>query len=126
MSSLEEQTMAAGVTSWLTRPGLLRRLWSQARLAIRLLREPRVPVAIKAVVLLAALYVIFPLDFLPDFLPGLGQLDDLGIAAVALELFLKLCPAGPKAFHAVAITQGRHYAPMPATDDVIEAEWRRG
>jgi uncharacterized membrane protein YkvA (DUF1232 family) len=109
----------------LSRPGLLRTLLSQARLAVRLLREPRVPLLIKAVPVLGALYIISPLDFVPDILPVLGQLDDLGIAVVALELFVRLCPTGARAFHQEAIAQGRSYSPMAAADDVIDAEWRR-
>jgi hypothetical protein len=36
-----------------------------------------------------------------------------------------MCPAGPVAFHRGAIAEARPYSPMSATDDVIEAEWRR-
>lgn len=117
--------MVARMTSWLWRPGLLRTLLSQVRLAIRLMREPRVPLLTKALPLLAGLYVISPLDFVPDVLPLLGQLDDLGIMLVTLEVFLRLCPAGALAFHRAAIAQGRRYAPMSPADDFIDAEWRR-
>jgi uncharacterized membrane protein YkvA (DUF1232 family) len=117
--------MAARVTSWLSRPGLLRMLLSQIRLAVRLLREPRVPFVTKTLPVLAALYVVSPLDFVPDVLPVLGQLDDLGILAVALELFLKLCPAEITEFHRSAIAQGFAYSPMSPTDGFIDAEWRR-
>ena len=117
--------MASRVTSLLSRPGLLRTLLSQARLAFRLLREPRVPLLIKGVPLLAALYVISPLDFIPDIFPVIGQLDDLGIAVAALEIFLRLCPAGAKAFHQEAIAQRRAYSPMAAADGFIDADWHR-
>ena len=103
----------------------MRALLSQARLAFRLLREPRVPLLTKGVPLLAALYVISPLDFLPDIFPVIGQLDDLGIAVVALQIFLRLCPAGAKAFHQEAIAQARPYSPMAAVDDFIDAKWHR-
>jgi uncharacterized membrane protein YkvA (DUF1232 family) len=117
--------MTTRVTSWLSKPGLLRRLLSQARLALRLLREPRVPLPVKAVPLLAALYVISPVDFVPDIFPVLGQLDDLGIAVVTLEMFLRLCPSGAKTFHEEAIARGRAYSPMAPADDFIDTEWRR-
>jgi uncharacterized membrane protein YkvA (DUF1232 family) len=111
--------------SWLSRPTLLRMLFSHARLASRLLREPRVPLLAKAVPLLAALYLVSPLDLIPDVFPLLGQVDDLTIILVALAVFLRLCPAAPVAFHRTGIAEGRRYAPMSPTDDVIDAEWRR-
>jgi uncharacterized membrane protein YkvA (DUF1232 family) len=118
--------MAIRISSWLSRPWSVRALALQARLAMRLFREPRVPMLLKSVPVLAALYVISPIDLVPDFLPGLGQLDDLGIILAALELFVRLCPSGPQAFHREAIAQRRPYAPMASTDDVIEAQWRHG
>jgi uncharacterized membrane protein YkvA (DUF1232 family) len=84
-----------------------------------------VPVLSKALPLLAALYVISPLDLVPDIFPGLGQLDDVSVAVVTLEIFLRLCPVAAKAFHREAIAQSRRYSPMAPTDDVIDAEWRR-
>ena len=114
-----------GTSSWLTKPALLRTLLAQLRVAFRLMREPGVPVLTRALPLLAAIYLVFPLDFIPDFLPGLGQLDDLGVIVFALELFLRLCPPRAKAFHESALARGQRYSPMPATGDVIDAEWRR-
>jgi uncharacterized membrane protein YkvA (DUF1232 family) len=111
-------------TSWLLRPSLLRLLISHARLAIRLLREPHVGLLRKAVPVLAVAYLISPLDFVPDFIPVLGELDDLGMLLVSLEGFLKICPPDVVAFHRAAIEEGRPYSPMPATSRVIEAEWR--
>ena len=73
--------------SWLEKPGLLRTLLAQSRLAFRLIREPAVPLLAKSIPALAAVYLIWPLDFLPDLLPVLGQLDDLGVVLAALELF---------------------------------------
>ena len=118
--------MAIRLSSWLSRPLSLRSLVLQARLATRLFREPRVPTVLKALPLLGSLYVVSPIDLVPDFIPGFGQLDDLGIILAALELFVRLCPAGAQAFHRQAITGQRRYAPMASTDDVIEAEWHHG
>ena len=117
--------MAVRVTSWLWRPALLPTLLSHARLAIRLLREPRVSFLTKAVPLLAALYLVSPLDVVPDVFPLLGQIDDLTLVLVALVGFLRLCPPAAVAFHREAIAEGRPYAPMSPTDDVIDAEWWR-
>jgi uncharacterized membrane protein YkvA (DUF1232 family) len=74
--------LSARVTSWLSWPSLVRTLVSHLRLTVRLLREPGVPLLTKAFPILAALYVISPLDFVPDFLPVLGQIDDLGVILI--------------------------------------------
>jgi uncharacterized membrane protein YkvA (DUF1232 family) len=116
--------MAIRVTSWLSRPGLLRTLLSHLRLAVRLVREPRVPLLTKVVPCLATLYVVSPIDFIPDVLPLVGQLDDLTIILIALEAFLRLCPTAALAHHREAIAQGRRYSPIPLTDDFIDTEWR--
>lgn len=92
---------------------------------MRLLREPEVPLFAKALPVLTAAYVISPLDFVPDVLPIVGQLDDLGMMLIALESFLKLCPAAVVDFHRVAMAQGRRYSPAPHAGEVIDAEFRR-
>jgi uncharacterized membrane protein YkvA (DUF1232 family) len=117
--------MSNRLTSWLSRPSLLVTLLLRVRLAVRLLREPCVPLLIKPVPLLALLYVISPIDVLPDFLPVVGQLDDVMIMLTALEVFCRLCPTPARAFHEQAIARGRAYSPMPAGDDFIDVEWRR-
>ena len=115
----------ARITSWLSLPSLARTLVAHVRLTLRLLREPGVPLLTKAVPILAALYLLSPLDFIPDVLPVLGQLDDLGMILIALEAFLNLCPAGAVDFHRAALAQGRKYSPMPPAGEIIDAEFRR-
>ena len=113
------------MTSWLSRSGLLSRLLSNGRLALRLIREPRVPRLIKTLPLMAVLYIISPLDLAPDVLPLLGQIDDLGVLLIALEVFLRLCPPGATVFHQASLAAGQRYSPMSAADDIIDAEWHR-
>jgi uncharacterized membrane protein YkvA (DUF1232 family) len=68
--------------------GLLR----QFRLAWRLLWDPRVPGWTKLVPFIALLYIISPVDFVPDPILGLGQLDDLGVLLLGVRLFTELIP----------------------------------
>jgi len=91
---------------------LLVLLVKHLRLAARLVREPRVPVAVKVLPALAALYVIMPADFVPDVLPVLGQLDDVGVVLAAVEAFIRLSPPSATAFHRAAIGARRRYSPM--------------
>ncbi len=50
----------------------------------RLLKDSRVPTAEKALFLGAIVYVISPLDLIPDMLPFIGQVDDLYVVALTL------------------------------------------
>jgi uncharacterized membrane protein YkvA (DUF1232 family) len=65
----------------------------QAKLTWQLLRDNRVPIHAKAAFLLPLLYVISPFDFLPDFFVGVGQLDDLGIILIGIQLLQQFTPA---------------------------------
>jgi uncharacterized membrane protein YkvA (DUF1232 family) len=117
--------VASRLSSWFVRPSLMGALFGELRLAWRLMREPRVPSFAKAVPVLAMVYVLSPLDFIPDVLPVLGQVDDLGILILAVKTFLRLCPQAVTAFHTAAMTSGRRYAPMAPSDVVIDATYRR-
>ena len=64
-----------------------------AKLYWRLFQDPRVPLRAKAIMVVAALYFVSPLDLVPNLIyPLLGTMDDLVIAWVALKWFLSLCP----------------------------------
>lgn len=65
---------------------LPRQLWGLAR-------DPRVPWTAKAVLALLALYLANPIDLIPDFLPVIGHLDDVVVAAGLLALAARLVPA---------------------------------
>ena len=111
--------------SWLLRPNLLKALIFDIRLAWRLLREPRVPLLAKAVVPVAALYFVSPIDLIPDFIPVLGEMDDLVMAYGALKMFINMCPPAAEAFHRAALEGRRPFSRMEPADVVIEAEFHR-
>ncbi len=60
--------------------------------AARLFVDSRVPLWAKVIPVAVLLYVIFPFDFIPDFIPGLGQLDDLTVLLLGLWAFMQFCP----------------------------------
>jgi uncharacterized membrane protein YkvA (DUF1232 family) len=64
-----------------------------AKLYWRLFRHPRVSLVAKALLVLTGLYVIFPVDLVPDYLPVIGEIDDLAVVLGGLWLFVRLCPA---------------------------------
>ena len=64
----------------------------QLRLGWRLLRDERVPALKFALPALLGLYVVSPLDPIPDFLLGLGQIDDLGVVILGVLLVARVIP----------------------------------
>jgi len=67
---------------WRKRPALF---W-------RLLRDRRVPLPAKLVLPGVGLYLLLPVDIIPDFVPVIGYLDDLLVLALGLWLFVRLSP----------------------------------
>ncbi len=66
-------------------PRLLKLLW-------RLSRDPRVPARTKATLFILGGYLASPYDLIPDFIPGVGQLDDIAIIAFVLDQMLNRIP----------------------------------
>lgn len=64
------------------------------RLALRLLRDQNVPLITKLIPLGALAYILSPIDFLPDAILGLGQLDDLAVLILGVRVFIALVPHG--------------------------------
>ena len=69
-----------------------RKLPTYARLVWGLARDPRVPTQQKLVLGAIAGYLVFPIDIIPDFIPVLGQLDDLGVLIFGLDFFIRNAP----------------------------------
>lgn len=55
-------------------------------------RNPATPLHLKLLALVAAFYVISPLDVIPDWLALLGIADDVTLIALGVPLLLKLLP----------------------------------
>lgn len=58
----------------------------------RLRADPRVPRRAKLVVALAGLWVLSPIDLIPEFLPLIGALDDVVVVALALRYAARKVP----------------------------------
>lgn len=71
---------------------VLRHLPSFTRLYWRLFRDRRVSILPKALLVLTLVYVISPFDVIPDFLPVIGEMDDVAVVLSGLWLFIRLCP----------------------------------
>jgi uncharacterized membrane protein YkvA (DUF1232 family) len=120
---------------------IFQEIWQNGQLAWRLYTDRRVSVLLKALVPVAALaYFIMPIDLLPDFIPVLGQLDEVAVVLLLVRLFISLAPpdvvaeykgeapsgkTGPSAQAASGASSQRHgAASKTAREDVIDADFR--
>lgn len=102
------------------RASFLAEIFKQFKLVWFLIQDRRVGLASKAIIPLSLLYVISPVDFLPDVFLGLGQLDDLGIILLGMTLFVKLCPPDLVEYYRRQIDQGD----SGGSHQVVEATYR--
>jgi uncharacterized membrane protein YkvA (DUF1232 family) len=62
--------------------GLARAMWA----------DRRIPFVVRAIPPALILYLAMPIDIVPDFIPVLGQLDDVVVVAVGMGLLLRFTP----------------------------------
>ncbi len=108
--------------------GFLGGLIKQVRLAWRLFRDARVPDWVKIIPFAGLLYLLSPIDLIPDFaLPGLGEIDDLAILLLALKMFVDLSPASIVAEHLedlFGMTKRARPSTEPSPPTTIEGSYR--
>ncbi|MER2598818.1 MAG: YkvA family protein [Caldilineales bacterium] len=102
---------------------VLQEILQSGQLAYKLYTDPQVSGLLK--VLLPALafgYFILPVDILPDFIPFLGQLDEVAIFLLLMRLFISLAPPEVVAkYRSGTATQNSNAT--TGRDDVIDADF---
>jgi uncharacterized membrane protein YkvA (DUF1232 family) len=90
--------LAVLVLLWVGRKTMARELVTLlpnlVRLFRGLLRDPRVPRGSKVLLVVGAVWLVSPIDLIPEFLPGIGGLDDAVVAGLVLRHLVKR--AGPE------------------------------
>jgi uncharacterized membrane protein YkvA (DUF1232 family) len=87
----------------LFRVGAVRSLWRSGRVAWRLLCDPRTPTADKVFLFGAIALIVSPMNWIPNFIPILGQMEDLALLTLAVNLFLKRVPGELRLKHESAL-----------------------
>ncbi|MFL5760373.1 MAG: YkvA family protein [Thermomicrobiales bacterium] len=105
--------------------------WESLRFTWRMLRDPRVaPYAKVLLPILAFVYLVSPIDLIPDVILGLGQVDDLGVMAFVGYLLLAYVK---RAGWATLLEDGpdrgssgeaSKTATSSASEDIIDAQFR--
>lgn len=65
--------------------GTMRQLPNFLRMLYGLVTDSRVATTDKLLVAGAILYVLMPLDLIPDFIPFIGEVDDIFVVVLALQ-----------------------------------------
>ena len=87
-----------------------------ARMLVSLAADREVPTAAKVVLAAMAVYLVSPIDLIPDFIPLVGYLDDVILAAVVVDgvlnfidrpLVLRYWPGSPASLERVAAVAHR-------------------
>jgi uncharacterized membrane protein YkvA (DUF1232 family) len=87
--------IAGAFITWRVVSGRTRRLagrigalpWgTKLELAQRLFRDERHPIAVRIVLPLLVLYLALPLDLVPDFVPVIGQIDDILAIVIGMAI----------------------------------------
>lgn len=111
---------------------ILQEIWQNGQLAWRLYTDRRVSLLLKAMApALALAYFIMPIDLLPDFIPVLGQLDEVAVFLLLVRLFISLAPPdvvaeyrGQSGSAGATANAGAGPTGKAGRDDVIDADFR--
>ncbi len=76
----------------LARAGNALRLTTYLVALWKLFKHPQTPTLAKWVAILVLAYAVSPIDLIPDFIPVLGQLDDLILVPLGVALIVRLTP----------------------------------
>jgi len=85
----------------------IRHLPQFVKLYWRLFRDARVSIWPKALLVLSFLYVLSPVDIIPDVIPFIGEVDDLVVVIVVCRLFMYMCPREVVQEHVARIGAGQ-------------------
>jgi uncharacterized membrane protein YkvA (DUF1232 family) len=100
--------------------GLIRDFILRVKLIVRLIGDRRVNPWLKIIPVAGLVYLISPLDIIPDImLPVIGELDDAAVLWLTNYLFIELCPPEIVQEHVKALNANTI---RPEDDDIVEAE----
>jgi uncharacterized membrane protein YkvA (DUF1232 family) len=100
--------------------GIIRDFVLRVKLIVRLIGDKRVNPWLKIIPVAGLVYLISPLDLIPDImLPVIGELDDAAVLWLTNYLFIELCPPEIVQEHVKALNANTSRA---EDDDIVEAE----
>lgn len=102
---------------WITIGKTLLRYW-------RMAKDPRTPAAVRWLIYAGIVYSLSPVDLLPDWIPGLGLLDDAAVLPTLIGLAMVLVPKEVKQSHDAASVQTGIERRTEGKKQALEAQHR--
>jgi uncharacterized membrane protein YkvA (DUF1232 family) len=81
--------------------------------------DNEIPALNKLLPLIGIAYLLSPIDLMPDFIPLLGQLDDLGIILITIGLFIMSTPHELREKYLRRIRFGQPYYVRKDADGIV-------
>lgn len=96
-------------------------VWRSAQLVWRLMLDERVPLFPKLIIPLIVLYVLSPIDLIPEAVFLIfGTIDDIAVLFFGTQLFIHLCPPDVVMEHRRAISSGA----AAGSKDYVDGSYR--
>ena len=105
-------------------PDMLSQLWTSIQLSARLFFDGRVGCFSKFIPLMIGLYILSPIDFLPDILLPFGVMDDLGAFLVGLQMFIHSAPRSVVEEHRARLSGRRQVNYRQDEPHILEGDYR--
>ena len=83
------------------------------RLALALVREPRIPLLVRVIPPALVVYLAMPLDVIPDFIPVIGHLDDVLVLLLGIAVLLRFTPRAVLEEHLARLEAAPEATPRP-------------
>ena len=118
---MADSTGRTATTTKSSDPSVFFEIWRTMQLVWRLMLDSRVPAFTKAIVPLVAVYLLSPIDLIPEgFLLFFGMVDDLAILFFGTKLLINLCPPDVVAEHRRALGGGPEFT----GDEYVDGSYR--
>ena len=81
-------------------------------------KDPRTPAIVRMMIYGGIAYTLMPVDLIPDWIPGIGLLDDAAVLPSLIAVAMLMTPREVKAAHSSTVTAAKPRLKAPRGSDV--------
>lgn len=86
--------------------GPLAAVWDKVVKLWEAFKSPSTPAYVKTIIIGGLIYMVSPIDLIPDFIPIAGLVDDVGVIGLVFNQFIRLCTADDPVVVTEMVVQG--------------------